>query len=153
MRLISTISLTLLVIAGCGGPSNNGVNPNPPQPKAPTTKVTGREGPALPALMLKKTGGESWKPLSLTPQESDAFAQALKKAPQTTTGGTRYIEAYLKDRQLVFSPEKEPPTLTGKEPEIAMGTPNSPNHSIPVKLIASPSVMKLLEQKTTTAAR
>jgi hypothetical protein len=166
MRRISTICLAFFVIAGCGGGvgerSNTPVNqdsqpssqPATPQPIVanPVACVEPCEGPAL---MMEKTNGKGWTNLNLTPNETGELKQALKNTTVTGTDDTAHIHADVQNGQLTFSAEKvqDPTHLTGKEPEITIGIPNSPHSSIPVKLVATPPAMTLLDQKSRSKAQ
>jgi len=166
MRRISTICFVLLVIAGCGGgvgdrtnvPASQDIQPSS-QPKTPQPPVAGPvacvEPCEGPALMMKKINGQGWVNLNFTPKESEGLKQALKSTPVTGAGDTMHVHADAQDGQLAFTTEKvqDPTHLTGKEPEITIGMPNSPHSSIPVKLVATPAAIKLLEQKTASPAK
>lgn len=166
MRRISTIWLALLVTAGCSGGSGDGTNPvgnhvgdQPSPPARPAAPGFGRsacEEPCEgPTLMYKKISGQDGITLHLTPQETDGLKEALKNTPVIGPAESLYIRADARDGQLTFSAERVQnlTQLTGNEPLISIGIPNSPHSSLPVRILATPAGTKLLDQKAASPSR
>jgi hypothetical protein len=165
MRRISVISIAVLLLAGCPRPKPPDHNVDPStvaqgdevgtQPVPPTNP--GRNGPTAcepdcegpPTMFDKRVNHSEGTLLTLTPIENSGLKQALKETPTTGAAGTAHVHADVVDGQLVFTSDRAQDVthVAADDPEIAIGTPNSPKASVPVKLVATAAAKRLLEQR------
>ena len=164
MRRISVISIAVLLLAGCPRPkpTDHNVNPStaaqgdqantqplPPNPgrSDQTACEPDCEGP--PTMFDKRVNHPEGTLLTLTPIENSGLKQALKETPTTGAAGTAHVHADVVNGQLVFTSDRaqDATHVATDDPEIAIGTPNSPKASVPVKLVATAAAKRLLEQR------
>jgi hypothetical protein len=101
-----------------------------------------------------RSAKEPWQGVKLSASEAAGLKNALQNTPvKGAAVSTAHVHVdAAADGQLKFTPDTTPDAahVKGNEPEVMLGAPNSPNSSVPVKLVATPAAAAVLKKRGVT---
>jgi hypothetical protein len=152
IRAFFTLLLVMLFACICctnsNQTSNENKSPSPSGSDDPSACRGNCEGVAY--IKIKNSGDSAPADLRLHPVEEDSLKNTMKATRVTGPVDRVHLHVDATNGELVFTREgnQDPTHVTGTEPTISLSNQKLATPSLPVRVVATPGAMKLLQERS-----
>ena len=150
--------LILIFTLGCttqrGTSSNNGSPDANSNPRAKRVKEACITSPCEGEAFMRKLdiphgpNPQQWQKTPFRAEEANSLKEAIASTQTTGPEDKLHLYADAVNGRLVFKGAKDhDENVSGNEPELSLGGENAATKSKPVKVVATPAALKLLQQR------
>lgn len=147
-------TFTLGCTTGNGNKPSNGPSDGSGNPRAKHVTEACVTSPCEGEVFMKKLNTpntpdlQQWRKTPLRAEEVSSLQHALTDTNTTGAEDKLHVHADVVDGQLLFRADQDHDEhVTGVEPEVSLGNQNPATTSRPVKIIATPAALTLLQER------